>query len=194
MTLASPLMQTLFRILRIAAVGLALTPVRSVAQARNTIAVDLTAGPGYGSGGEFFDRNLSGARVAASVRGSAQGRIGYFGEVAMDWLSITQGHAAVGYISSRGGFKDSYPEFMGPTGVVGIVAGGTSRFEGRLGVGGAAYDGNGTRVGAILSQVDAALFPVAHVGLVAGVRWIVVPRFRGDRLQIIPWMIGLRLR
>jgi hypothetical protein len=194
MTLASPLLKPLLGTLFITVVGLALAPARAVGQVRTTIAVDATVGAGYGSGGEFFDRDLIGARVAASLRRSDRGRRGYFGELAVDWLSLNSSHAAVGYPSSRGGFKDPYPSLLGPTAIVGLVTGSASRLEGRVGAGGGVYGSNSTRVGAVLSQVDATLFPTAHVGIVAGARWIVVPRFRGDRLQIIPWMIGLRLR
>jgi len=173
---------------------LALAPKPSAAQAPMTVAVDATFGAGVGKGGEFFDRTLPGARIAASIRRSGSTRVGFFGEVAMDWISIASGHAAVCYRSPRGGCLDSYPEFAGPTAVVGLIAQPIHLLELRLGVGGAAYTADGTRVAAALSQFDAALFPVTHVGLVAGARWIVVPRYRGDRLSVLPWMAGLRFR
>lgn len=59
------------------------------------MAVHATLGAGFGTGGEFYDRNLSGARVAASLRHSKPGNVGVLGEVAIDALSLTSGHLSV---------------------------------------------------------------------------------------------------
>lgn len=68
------------------------------------------------------------------------------------------------------------------------------RLEMRAGIGGAAYAADGPRVGAAVAQIDAAAFPVDHFGPTLGARWIVVPRYRGDRLSILPWALGVRIR
>jgi hypothetical protein len=105
------------------------------------------------------------------------------------------GHHAVCFPNPRGGCKDSYPEFFGPVATIGAIGRtANDRLEGRIGVGGAAYIADGTRVGAVVSHLDAALFPFTHIGVIAGGRWIAVPRYRGDRLSILPWMIGVRYR
>jgi hypothetical protein len=53
---------------------------------------------------------------------------------------------------------------------------------------------DGTRVGAVVGQLDAAVFPTAHIGLVLGPRFVVIPRYRRDRLTMIPALFGLRVR
>jgi hypothetical protein len=158
------------------------------------MAVDATVGGGFGNGGEFYDRNLQGARIAVSLRRSSATRFGFFGELAIDALSITSDHLAVCYPSPRGGCLASYPDLLGATVTGGLIAQHTDRIEARLGVGGGAFIADGRRVGAAVSQADITLFPVTHVGLIAGARWVAVPRYRGDRLSILPWAIGLRLR
>jgi hypothetical protein len=119
--------------------------------------------------------------------------------VAMDAAlgsGLGKGGAAVCYRNPRGGCLDSYPEFAGPTFVAGLAAAlADHRLELRAGGGGGAYaPADGPRVGATVGQVDGAAFPVKHVGLVFGGRWIVIPRYRGDRLSVLPWMLGLRIR
>jgi hypothetical protein len=90
---------------------------------------------------------------------------------------------------------DSYPEFTGPATIIGgIVRRADERVEVRAGFGGASYVADGARTGAAVTQIDAAAFPVTHVGLTLGLRWIAVPRYRGDRLSILPWAVGVRIR
>jgi hypothetical protein len=170
----------------------------SEAQTRTSFAIDATLGGGFGKGGEFFDRQLVGARLGVSVRRGQPSHVGVFAEGSIDAVGLSMGHAAVCYPNPRGGCLDSYPELFGPTLVAGLVVGGEDGVsELRAGLGGAAYatgDERGSRVGAAVGQVDAAIFPVAHVGLVFGGRWIVIPRYRGDRLSVVPWMLGIRIR
>jgi hypothetical protein len=164
------------------------------------MAVDATLGAGFGRGGEFFDRDLRSARIAASLRRSTPTRFGFFGELAIDAPSIhLSGRPAVCYFSPRGGCLGSYPELVGPTVTGGLIAQRTNRIEARLGVGAGVFIADptglrGTGVWAAVSQADVTLFPVTHIGLIAGARWIAVPRYSGDRLSILPWAIGLRFR
>jgi len=177
------------------AITLALVPERSDAQARTSVAVDATVGGGRGKGGEYWDREIGGARLAASVRRWRSPRFALFGELSMDWLAITMGHDLVCYPSSRGGCMDPYPALSGPAAIIGVATRNSDRgLEARLGVGGGAYVADGTRVGATVSQLDATFFPLVHAGVVLGARWIVVPRYRSDKLSMLTWSFGLRLR
>lgn len=66
-----------------------------------------------------------------------------------------------------------------------------------LGVGGAAYSVNDTRVGAAVGEFDVAVFLVDHLGVILGARSAVIPvipRYRHDRLTMVPVLFGLRLR
>lgn len=173
----------------------AVTSRASAAQTRTSIAVDAALGGGFGKGGEFFDRQIAGARFGVGIRTLRSSHFGLFAEGSMDWLAWSMGHYAVCYRNPRGGCLDPYPEFSGPTLVAGVVAARPDgRFEARAGLGGAAYGAaEGPRVGAAIGQLDAAAFPLRHVGLVLGARWIVIPRYRGDRLSVVPWMFGVRI-
>ena len=186
-------MRALRHIVLVVACGLALGPERTAAQGRTTMAVDATVGAGFGKGGEFYGRNQQSGRIAVSVRRSRQTRVGFFGEAALDAV-LPSGDLLVCYRSPRGGCLQRFPDFWGPTLTGGLIAQPIDRFEARLGVGGGAFSAGGTRVGAAMSQLDMAFFPVSHIGLIAGTRWIVVPRYRGDKLSVLPWAIGLRFR
>lgn len=186
-------MRALRYIVLVVASGLALRPERSAAQGRTTMAVDAALGAGFGKGGEFYGRNQHSGRIAVSVRRSRPTQVGFFGEVALDAV-LPSGDLLVCYRSPRGGCLQRFPDFWGPTLTGGLIAQPIDRFEARLGVGGGALSAGGTRVGAAVSQLDMAFFPVSHIGLTAGTRWIVVPRYRGDKLSVLPWAIGLRFR
>ena len=156
---------------------------------------DDTVGSGTGRGGEFVDRGLEGGRVAASARFKGAGSVGAFSEVALDLLNLQGGHKLSCIAGRTSACLPWYPEFSGPVAVIGAFAQPWSRTELRAGVGGGAYEpGNGPRVGAFVAQVDGAVFPIHHVGLVLGVRHILVPSYRHERLTITPWMVGLRVR
>jgi hypothetical protein len=92
------------------------------AQTTRTAALDATIGAGVGHGGEFLDRQLLGARVAASLRWSRPTRFALFGEVAIDALSLSSGHYAVCYVNPRGGCLDAYPQLIGATITAGLLA------------------------------------------------------------------------
>jgi hypothetical protein len=172
------------------------TPVAAQSSARSSITVDAALGSGRGHGGEYRDRSLFGARLALSIRRWHSPQSALFAEAAWDWLGWTRGHFLVCYPSSRGGCVPSYPELSGPTIIAGVATDAWNhRIEGRAAVGGGAYRAApGPRVGAAIVQADAAWLPLRHVGLVVGARWILLPRYRGDKLTIIPWNVGLRIR
>src|SRR5262245_41938838 len=187
-------MKALCCIVAAVACGLALEPEQAVAQGATTVAVDATVGAGFGKGGEFYHRTLQGARIAASLRHTSPKHFGFFGEVAIDALSIGSGDLAICYFDPRGGCLPVYPELWGPTLTGGLIAQPADWVEARVGVGGGAYLASGAHVGAVVSQADVTLFPVRRIGLIAGARWIAVPRYHGDRLSILPWAVGLRFR
>lgn len=179
----------------LASVGFLLLSDHAVgAQSRPSLAAELTFGGGTGRGGEFRDRGNGGARLAMSVRGSCVKRVAPYAELAMDWLSLAMGHDAVCYPSSRGGCIKTYPQFAGPELTAGVIVRPVDQMEIRAGVGGGAYQADGPRVGGVLGQLDAAIFPVRRVGVVAGVRVVVLPRYQGERLGTNPWSIGIRVR
>jgi len=175
----------------------AIWPTRTTeAQTRTSVALDAAVGSGRGKGGEFVDRQLVGARLGVSVRRWQTSRWGVFIEGSMDGLDLTTGHKLSCLLNSRGGCVPWFPDFAGPTLVGGLAfARADRRFELRTGLGGASYTAaDGPRIGAFVGQIDAAAFPVTHVGLVFGARWVAIPRYRGDRLGVLPWTLGLRIR
>lgn len=176
--------------------GLLLKPVPAAAQGRAVaVALDATTGNAFGSGGELRDRHLDGgARVAASVRYVRPRQLGVFAELAGDALGQSGVHLLNCIPNSRGGCMASYPEFVGATVVVGIIVQPSNQFELRGGIGGGVYGDNGTNVGTVVTEADVALFLFPHFGLLAGTRALVVPRYRGDRLWMIPWIVGVRIR
>ncbi len=171
-----------------------LTVSTASAQSQRSFAFDATLGIGHGHGGEFRFRDIGGPRLAASVRTGPQRRVGAFAELAMDWISLTMGHTLVCYPSTRGGCIPAYPELAGPELVVGLMLHPGQKWEIRGGVGGAAYRVDGLRVGGALAQLDVALLPARRIGIVGGVRAVVVPRYRKDQLSTFPWLLGLRVR
>jgi hypothetical protein len=162
--------------------------------ARSSFAADLAVAGGRGGGGDYWDRSITGVRVALSLRGRGSGRVVPYGELGMDWLAISVGADAICAPASRGGCALPYPELAGPGVSIGAVARPNGRLELRAAVGGAVYGADGTRVGAATGSVDVAAFPVSRLGLVAGARAVVVPRYRGDRLSTTTWTLGVRVR
>jgi hypothetical protein len=49
-------------------------------------------------------------------------------------------------------------------------------------------------MGGMVGQLDAGVFPATHFGVVLGARILVIPRYRHDRLTMIPVLFGLRIR
>ena len=96
--------------------------------------------------------------------------------------------------SPGNGCRPLYPDVTGPSSSVVLVYAPTARIETRIGGGSGAYSVEGTRVGAVVGQVDAAVLPTSHVGVVVGVRALVIPRYQHDRLSAFPVLVGLRVR
>jgi hypothetical protein len=88
------------------------------------------------------------------------------------------------------GCVQSYPSLSGATAMVGLIARHANWLEGQVGIGGGSLSG----VFAAITSSELIVFPVHHVGALAGFRWIAVPRYRGDRLGVVLSTFGLRIR
>lgn len=169
-----------------------LVPSTGTAQARARLAFDAGFGFSYGHGGEFHNRDVGNARLALGIRGDS--RFSPYADLAMDWIAISKGDDLLCAPNPRGGCKSDFPEFSGPSLSGGVIARPRKWVELRGGIGIAAYAAGGSRVGAALSSVDGALFPLDRLGVVVGTRLIIVPRYHHDRLWSNPWMVGVRIR
>ncbi len=157
--------------------------------------LELSMGDAFGSGGVYRYRHLDGgARIAVGLRVVRPQSVGGFVEIAGDALDLGAAYTTDCPPSPRGGCLRPYPAFFGVSGVAGVIGTPSTEFEWRAAIGGGAYGAGGTRVGAVVTHVDVAGYPFAHLGLVAGVRAIVIPSYRHDRLWMIPWMLGVRIR
>jgi len=175
--------------------GLVLTPCRAYGQSRTSLAFDASVGAAQGSGGEFRDRDLMGARVTLSVSRSRATSLAFFGELSMDVLAIAQGHKLDCIPNPRGGCLDAFPELAGPAALVGVSTETPDHLlQWRIGFGGGAYANEKTRVGALVGHADGAILPTSHLGMVLGARLVVIPRFRSDRLSLLQWSLGVRIR
>ena len=164
------------------------------AQSLNSVAVDATTAFGQGRGGVYRDRGIGGVRVAVSGRHRVSSSVSVFGEVAMEWLAISVGDDALCVPRPDGGCIDTYPELAGPAARFGVLAHPNRRLEFRASAGGAAYAARGTRVGALVGQLDATVFPFQRFGFLVGGHSALVPRYRGDRLTTNTLMFGVRFR
>lgn len=174
--------------------GLSFVVARAaIGQTTRSWTFDAAVGGSHGRGGDFIDKGDMGSRLAVGAN-VTRGRTGLYAELSYDWFGMIGSHDIVCYVSSRGGCKQGYPELSGPAISVGALARPSNRTELRLGLGGAAYEANDTRVGAIIAAADAAAYPAQHIGVVAGFRSVAIPRYRGDRISIRAIMTGIRLR
>jgi hypothetical protein len=165
------------------------------AQSKPSFAVDATTGGGRANGGEFFDRGIGGVRLAVSVSGTRDARMSPYAEIAKDWLALGMGHITICYQSTRGGCVQPYPELRGIELILGGLLRPTPRVELRAGAGGGAFQApEGPRVGGIVVQADASVRASDHIGVLLGTRYVVLPRYIGDRLWTMPWAFGLRVR
>ena len=176
------------------ACAIAFQPDFSAAQAGKTLAVDATFGAARGGGGEFIDRELKSLRIAASLRRIGPQHFGYFADLAIDAPSLPSDHFAICKPRSSGGCVPWFPSLWGPSLAAGAVARPTTRIEVRVGAGGGAYFNKGSAVGGVLGLFDVAWLAASHVGVVVGGRWILLPSYRGDRLSLAPWALGVRVR
>lgn len=169
------------------------------AQGTRTWSAEFTVGAATVQGEKFLNNGRAAARLSVADRLSQWGRVAAYAEAGYDWLGrfglLGADPDLTCLLKVPGaGCAPPFPDVTGPSGSIGLLYTPTARVETRVGVGGAAYSVSGTRVGAAVGQLDAALLPAAHVGLVLGARYAVIPRYRHDRLTVVPVLVGLRLR
>ena len=166
---------------------------RATAQTPNHWSADAAIGSGTGHGGEYFDDGRVAAHLAVAKRLLERGKLAVSLEAGYDWLGLGA-VKLVCPLNARGDCRRRFPDIAGPSASTGVLFAPWTRVEARAGVGGAAYSVDGTRVGAAIGQLDAAVFPAAHIGVVLGARFVVIPQYRHDRLTMIPVLFGLRFR
>jgi hypothetical protein len=165
------------------------------AQSNPSFAVDATTGGGRANGGEFRDRHIGGVRLAVNVSGSRDAKLSPYVEIAKDWLALSMGHTLMCYESTRGGCIKHFPDLRGTELILGGLLRPSPRVELRAGVGGGAFQApEGPRVGGIVVQADASVRASDHIGVLLGTRYVVLPRYLGDRLWTMRWAFGLRVR
>lgn len=169
------------------------------AQLPDRWSADAAFGAAIVKSGEFFNNSRAAARLSVADRLVQRGRLAIYAEAGYDWLfvyGLLGGNPDLVCVvrSSGGGCEPPYPDIAGPSASIGLLYAPVTRVETRVGVGGAAYSVNGTRVGAAVGNLDAAVFPSTHVGLTFAARFAVIPAYRHDRLTIIPLLFGLRVR
>lgn len=175
------------------------SPHSASAQVAHRWSFDATVGGATVKGREFFNNGRAAAHLSVADRVLQRGRLATYAEAGYDWFGrfglLGSNPDLVCVVDSpSGGCKPPYPDVAGPSASVGLLYAPLTRVETRVGVGGAAYSVDGTRVGAVIGQLDAAVFPAARLGLVLGARFVVIPRYRHDRLTLVPVLVGLRVR
>jgi hypothetical protein len=178
--------------------GLA-SPRYAGAQAAHRWSADVTVGGAVAEGGEFFSNGKAAAHLSLALGMLQRERFATYVEAAYDWLGrfgLLGADPDLTCIADRqaSGCRPDYPDVTGPSASIGLFYAPSTRVETRVGVGAAAYSVDGTRVGAAVGQLDAAVFPIARLGLILGARFALIPRYRHDRLTMIPVLLGLRVR
>jgi hypothetical protein len=172
---------------------------RASAQGADRWSGDISLGGAAVKGGDFLNNGHAAVRLSATDRVLQGGRFAIDAQVGYDWLGrfglLGAASDLTCVVDTPGGrCRPPYPDVTGPSVSVGLGYTPVPRVETRIGVGGAAYSVDGTRVGAAVGQLDAAVFPAAHIGLIFGARFAAIPRYRHDRLTVLPVLFGLRVR
>lgn len=168
------------------------------AQAFYRWSADVTVGGAIVSGGDFFNNGRATAHVSVIDRMVKRGDLAVYLEAGYDWFGVFGLLGAdpdrTCIVTSSGMCEPPYPEVSGPSASIGLSFAPAKRVETRLGIGGAAYSVNGTAVGAEIGQLDATVVAAAHIGVVFGTRLAVIPRYRHDRLTLVPLLVGIRVQ
>ena len=175
------------------------SPHSGCAQIAHRWSSDAVVGGAIVKGGDFFNNSRAAASLSVADQMTQRGRFATYAEASYDWFGqfgLLGGNPDLVCIVDRpgAGCEPPYPDVAGPSASLGVLYAPFTRLETRVGVGGAAYSVDGTRVGAAIGQLDAAVFPAAHLGLTLSGRFVVIPRYRHDRLTMIPVLVGLRVR
>jgi len=164
------------------------------AQAGLIWATDASVGFSHGGGGEFVYRWNPLAEIAVSVRKPVRHDVGLDAEIDYDWSGNLNGQDLVCRLDSRGNCTPRFPVTSGTVGLVGVTLGAADVVQLRVNAGLAAYSANDTRLGAPAAGMDVALAPMSWLAIVAGGRAFALPNYRGDRLTVTSWHVGLRLQ
>jgi hypothetical protein len=174
-------------------------PHYATAQVEHPLSVDGAVGIAHVSSSEFLTVGDAVGHIAIADRVLQRGRFAAYAEASYDWLGqffLIGADPDLTCIGVRpgGGCLPHFPGATGASASIGLLFAPSARVETRVGVGGAAYSIDGTQVGAAVGHFDAALFPSAQLGLFLGAQVTVVPRYRHDRLTMVPVLFGLRAR
>jgi hypothetical protein len=158
---------------------------------------DVAVGGAIVNGGDFVNNGRAAAHLSVADRMLRRERFAMYVEVGYDWLGrfglLGADPDGTCVVTTPGVCAPPYPDVAGPSASVGLLFAPIPRVETRVGVGGAAYSVDGTRIGAAVGQLDAAVVSAAHLALVLDARFAVIPRYRHDRLTLLPLLIGIRL-
>jgi hypothetical protein len=189
------LMRVVSQLVVVAGIATLLVVHPAKGQSAYAWATDGSLGAVYGKGGEFLYRSNFGARAGLSVRRDLRNGIGWDAEGGYEWMGFVQSGDAICGVDSHGGCMTvNFPTLSGPSGVVGVSLRPANVIELRLNVGMADYAVNSTRLGAPLAAVDIAPFPNWWCDVVVGARAVDVPNYRGYRLLVSTFSLGVRLR
>ena len=173
---------------------------RARAQADYRWSTDGAVGVATVNSGQFLNEiGKAVAHFAIADRVLQRGPFAAYAEAGYDWLGkffLIGANSDLICIGDPpgGGCRPDFPDITGPSASIGLLYAPLTRLETRVGVGGAAYSVAGSRVGAAVGQLDVAVFPAAHLGVILGARFAVIPRYRHDRLTMVPVLLGLRVR
>ena len=176
------------------------SPRDASGQVEHRWSTDVTVGGATVNSGEYLNEiGKAAAHLALADRVLQRGRFAAYAEAGYDWLGKfgpIGGNPDLLCIADRPGgrCRPDFPDVTGPSASIGLLYAPVTRVEIRIGVGGGAYSVDSTRVGAAVGQLDAAVFPGAHLGLILGARFAVIPRYRHDRLTMVPVLLGLRVQ
>ncbi len=169
------------------------------ANAQNSVvwAADASLGGNIGRGGQFALPSNPVAEIGVSVRKPLQHSIGLDAEVDYDYswkLPDPDLTCIIFPPFSSTGCAPRFPAISGPLGLFGVTFGAADVVQLRVNAGLAAYSADGVRLGAPVTEIDVAGAPVSRLAVVAGWRAFVLPNYRGDRLRVTTWRLGLRLQ
>jgi hypothetical protein len=175
------------------------SPHSGCAQIANRWSSDAVVGGAIVKGGDFLNRSRAAASLSVAEAMTQRGRFAAYAEASYDWFGqfgLLGGNPDLLCIVDRpgAGCEPPYPEVAGPSASLGVRYAPSTRLETRVAAGGAAYSVDGTRVGAAIGQLDVTAFPAAHLGVILRGRFVTIPRYRHDRLTMVPVVIGLRVR
>ena len=168
-------------------------------QSLRSVALDFRVGIVEGRGGDFVERDLNAAQIDLSGAVPITQSFGVFGSLGYDWFGrIMPAYGDVCVVRPPGntssGCIPSFPAGNGPSLTLGGAFALGTTVEFRAGLGAAALSLANTGVRGVLAEGEAALFPVASLGLVVRARSVTIPRYRGDRLGLAHLSLGIRLR